>query len=367
LKARRELPRIAPERVRVDAAELKAHCGELLEKLGVEPADAALTADVFCQAELMGEESHGLRLFLQVLARLKAGGDRAKTEVAILKERGAIALWDGRRSLGQVVAARAMSHAIELAGRHGIGFVAVRNANSFTSAKYYALLAADAGMIGCAVTNTSRKLMPPPGGATPVLGNNPVAYAAPGGRHGAFVLDMACTEAAVEKIVAAHEAGAAIPHGWALDADGNDTTDPAAALKSLVLLPFGGYKAFGLAMVHEMLTGVLAGGPLMAGEATGFQPYDKPMNTAFSMLAIDISAFQPVEDFARRMETVIDAVKASRPRSPAEKIRFPGERSLAERAERLKNGVPLRRSVYERLGDWARSLEAAPLLERLST
>jgi len=356
----------APEShsVLVDGEALKAHCTRMLERLGVSADDAAITADVFCQAELMGEESHGLRLFLHVLGRLKAGGDRAATHIDRVMDRGAVALWDAQRSLGQVTAARAMNLAIEKARAHGIGFVAVRNGNSFTSAKYYPLLAVAAGMIGCAFTNTSRKLMPPPGGASPIIGNNPVAYAAPAGRYGAFVLDMACTAAAVERIVQAKEQGTSIPLGWALDADGNDTTDPQKALDSLALLPFGGYKAFGLAMVHEIFTSAIAGGALFAGQAQGFLPYDEPMNTSFSVLAIDISAFQPLDDFGRRMEAMIDTMKSSRPRAPDAKILHPGERSLAELARRRHNGIPLAASTFARLNEWARDLGAPELASR---
>jgi LDH2 family malate/lactate/ureidoglycolate dehydrogenase len=286
------------------------------------------------------------------------------TEIATIVDRGAVALWDAQRSLGQVTAARAMNLAVEKARSHGIGFVTVRNGNSFTSAKYYPLLAAEAGMIGCALTNTSRKLMPPPGGATPILGNNPVAYAAPAGRYGAFVLDMACTAAAVERIVHAQEQGEPIPLGWALDTEGNDTTDPQEALRSLALLPFGGYKAFGLAMVHEILTSVVAGGALFAGDAKGFLPYDGPMNTSFSMLAIDISTFQPVHEFERDMEQMIETIKSSRLRSPDSKILYPGERSIAEMARRRRDGIPLVLSTFAKLNDWARDLGAPQLASR---
>lgn len=353
-----------PRYILVDGEALKAHSVRLLERLGVSATDASATADVFCQAELMGEESHGLRLLLHVLGRLKAGGDRAVTDIAPIMDRGAVALWDAQRSLGQVTAARAMALAVEKARAHGIGFVAVRNGNSFTSAKYYPLLAAGAGMIGCAFTNTSRKLMPPPGGATPIIGNNPVAYAAPAGRYGAFVLDMACTAAAVERILRAKEQREAIPSGWALDLDGNDTTDPEKALESLALLPFGGYKAFGLAMVHEIVTSVVAGGALFAGDAKGFLPYDGPMNTSFSMLAIDISAFQPVAEFEQRMETMIETIKSSRLRSPEQRILYPGERSLAELSRRRQEGIPLAASTFAKLNDWARDLDAPQLASK---
>jgi LDH2 family malate/lactate/ureidoglycolate dehydrogenase len=345
----------------VFASELRALCERLLGALGVAAEDARQTADVFLQAELMGEESHGLRLLLQVLARLEAGGDRAGTAIATVMDRGAVALWDGQRSLGQVTAARAMARAIEKARAHGIGYVAVRNANSFTSAKYYPLMAARAGMVGAAFTNTSRKLMPPPGGATPVIGNNPVAWAAPAGRHGAFVLDMACTAAAVERVVKARERGEAIPAGWALDTEGRETTDPAAALQSLALLPFGGHKAFGLAMVHEVMTSVLAGGALMAGDAKGFAPYDAPMNTSFSLMAVDITAFRPLGEFESAMEEMVDRIQASRPRDAEARIRVPGERAQHELWRRLEEGVPVAQETLTRLADWAARLKVAGL------
>jgi LDH2 family malate/lactate/ureidoglycolate dehydrogenase len=345
----------------IPSSELRGFCEALLGALGVTAEDARQTADVFLQAELMGEESHGLRLLLQVLARLEAGGDKAETKITSVMDRGAVALWDGERSLGQVTAARAMALAVDKARSHGIGFVAVKNANSFTSAKYYPLMAARAGMVGCAFTNTSRKLMPPPGGMTPVLGNNPVAYAAPAGRYGAFVLDMACTAAAVERIVKAKERGEPIPEGWALDADGRDTTDAAAALQSLALLPFGGYKAFGLAMVHEVLTSVIAGGALMAGDAKGFAPYDGAMNTSFSFIALDISAFRPLPEFEATMEAMIDKVKSSRLREEAGVILYPGERAQGVLKRRLADGVPVDPGTLARLSEWASKLGVAPL------
>lgn len=349
------------ERVTLTETTLRQTCEAIVTALGVGAEDAAQTVDVFLQAELMGEESHGLRLFLQVVNRLKAGGDRSETTITSLMDRGAVALWDGNRSLGQVTAARAMKRAIEKAREHGVGLVAVRNGNSFTSAKYYPLMAAEAGMVGCAFTNTSRKLMPPPGGITPTVGNNPVAYGAPAGRYGAFVLDMACTAAAVERIVKAKERGEEIPAGWALDSDGNETRDPAKALESLSLLPFGGYKAFNLAVVHEIFTSVLAGGALFAGDAKGFQPYDGPMNTSFTMLAVDISAFQPVAEFEATMEAMIEKLKSAKLAPGSSGISFAGERSQRELRHRKKAGIPLAKWTFDRLNDLAVERGFAPL------
>lgn len=357
------MPESRAQRVVVTENGVRRLCVDLLASLGVAHEDAEVTADVFIQAEMMGEESHGLRLFLHVLGRLEAGGDRASTLITTIMDRGAIAIWDANRSLGQVTAARAMSTAVDKARDHGIGFVTVRNGNSLTSAKYYALQAVERGMIGLVYTNTSRKMMPAPGGRTPVLGNNPFAMAAPAGRYTAFILDMACTEAAIERILRAMELGQPIPEGWALDRDGQDTTDPARALESMALLPFGGYKAFGLGMVHEILTSVLNGGPLFAGRSTGFEPYDGAMNTSFTLVAIDISAFQPVAAFERRMEAVLETIKSSEPRSKGSSILYPGERSLRELNHRRQEGMPVVTSTIAKLQDWAARLEVAPLKE----
>jgi len=329
------------DRILVSEQILRAGCAALLQKLGLSQEDSAVTADVFLQAELMGEESHGLRLFCQVVERVRAGGDRAETSITVLNERAAIAHWDANRSLGQVVAARAMNAAVAKARDCGIGFVTVRNGNSLTSAKYYPLLAAREGMVGITFTNTSRRLMAPPGGTVPVVGNNPVAYAAPAGRYGYFVLDMACTSAAVERIIKAREKGEEIPLGWALDRDGVPTTDPVKALESLSLLPFGGHKAFNLGVVHEILTSVVAGGAIFGGGSSGFKPYDAPMNTAFTMLAIDIAAFQAQDAFEATMEEMIGRIKSTPKAAGVDTILFPGERSQAEHERRHRNGLPV--------------------------
>ncbi|MDQ0316862.1 Ldh family oxidoreductase [Amorphus orientalis] len=342
--------------VLLPADRLRRHCEGLLTQAGVSEADAAQTVDVFLQAELMGEESHGIRLLCQVIERVRAGGDRAATDITVLSERASVAHWDANRSLGQVTAARAMARAIDMARKTGVGLVAVRNGNSFTSAKYYPLMAADAGMVGAAFTNTSRKLMAPPGGTVPVLGNNPVAYAAPAGRYGAFVLDMACTAAAVERIVKANERGEAIPPGWALDAEGRETRDPAVALETLSLQPFGGYKAFNLAAVHEIFTSVLAAGQLFAGSSTGFRPFDGAMNTSFTMLAVDISAFQPRAEFEATMEQMIDTMKAVPLAAEATGISFAGERSQRTQKAREAEGIPLARWTFDRLNGLAADL-----------
>ena len=343
----------------VPAEELLALAAGLLASLGVAPDDARVTADVFVGAELSGEPSHGLRLLLTVCDRIEAGGHRARTEIVVEREVGAIAVWSANRSIGQVVATRAMAAAIGKAKVDGIGLVAVRDATSLTSAKHYALAAARAGAVGLVLTNASRKVMPPPGGTTPVMGNNPLAIAAPAGRYGAFALDMAMTAAAIERINVAAERGEPIPPDWALGPDGRPTTDPLAAQRIMTLLPFGGYKAFGLGLAVEMLTSVLAGGEVFCGASAGFRPAQAPMNTSFALVAIDLEVFGGRAAFEARMEEMIERMKASAPAEPGGEILFPGERSQRLTAERLAGGVPVARATLEAVRARARTLGAA--------
>ena len=233
---------VQPGTVLLTSAALREHCEALMRALGVSAHDAQQTVDVFLQAELMGEQSHGLRLFLQVLSRLKAGGDRAATEIEVVMDRGAVALG----TLGAPrpsYSSSAMERAIEKARSHGIGYVAVRNGNSFTSAKHYPLMAAGVGMIGCAFTNTSRKLMPPPGGSRPCWAitlwrmARPLVATAP---------SYSTWPARPLRSSALREPGnEAIPSGWAPICS-NDTSDPAKASSRSALLPIRRIQGFRL-------------------------------------------------------------------------------------------------------------------------
>ncbi|MEM8853415.1 MAG: Ldh family oxidoreductase [Pseudomonadota bacterium] len=313
----------------------------ILSALGVSPEDAKVTAQVFVGADMAGEPSHGLRLFVTVCERLAAGGHRAATWIDVDRDFGAIAVWDAHHSIGQVVASRAMTAAMEKARTYGIGLVTVREATSLTSAKHYVLMAAEAGMIGIVHTNAIRKVMAPPGGMAPVMGNNPIAFAAPAGRHGHLCIDMAMTTAAIGRIYVARDRGEAIPLDWALGADGRPTSDAAEAAKVMSLLPFGGYKALALGLMNEVMTSVLASGEVFAGPSTGFHPPDAPMHTAFTMTALSVDAFADPAAFKDRMEHLVDTLKGSPAVDANAPVRAPGERSQALAAERAVSGIPL--------------------------
>jgi len=347
----------------LDVEAVRAAWELLFAAVDVPAEDASLLVDVHIDAELRGESSHGMHLLPVQLRKILAGAIRARPKVTVLSDHAAIALFDAHHSVGQVVAARAMRLAIERARKFGVGIVGVRSASSFTSAKYYPLLAVAEGCVGITYAN-SRPMMPPQGGAAAVIGNNPVAIAAPAGAEYPFVLDMACA-AAKEKIFQAAAEGRKIPENWALDVDGNPTTDPHAALASQVMLPFGGHKAVGLAMAHELLTSVLFGGELFTGAGTGFRPYDNPMRVTQYFQAIDVAAFTSLESFRSRMDAMIAALRHSRRRPNVDRIFVPGERGFLEREKRLAEGIPASPVALQSMRELADELGVAlPQLER---
>lgn len=339
---------------RIAVDRLRPAIESLFRAVGVPVEDAATITDVHLDAELRGEESHGLRLIPVHVARLEGGAVRAKCDVTVIRDRGAMALLDANHSIGQVVASRAMKLAVEKAKQFSIGIVGIRNAESFTSAKYYALIAANAGMIGMCYAN-SLPMMPPPGGTTAKVGNNPMAFAAPANEEFPFVLDFANT-VAKEKIRQANAEGRALPSNWALGRDGTPTTDPKEALLTGVLLPFGGYKAFGIGVAHEILTSVLCGGDLFTGAGSGFTPADNPYRGSQFFQAIDIEAFMPLREFRTRLDAMIRCIRDTPPAPGHERIFLPGERGFREIPRRQQHGIPVRPHVLEQLNSLADKL-----------
>jgi LDH2 family malate/lactate/ureidoglycolate dehydrogenase len=345
--------------LRVSADELRRVETQLLEASGLSPEDAALAADVFVQSDLRGEESHGARLFIHLLARIEVGGDRPKSEVAVVRDRHAVAVWDAQRGIGQVIAAKAMHEAIRKAKTYGVGIVGVRNANSYTSAKYYPLLAAAEGMIGITYANSGVKLVVPHSGSRTITGTNPLSIAAPTKNKPTFVLDMAVS-VAMEKIRQADERNQSVPVGWGIDVEGRDTTDPKDILASKALLPIAGPKGFGLGLAHEILTCVLMGGHLFGGGGTGFRPYANPMNVSQFFEAINVDWFMPLDEFRARMDEAMETVNSIPPRPGFDRVYYPGEHSFLEEGRRKMDGVPFPKAVITQLDDWCGRKAVAP-------
>lgn len=347
------------ETVRIQAGVLVQACSALLEKVGVPPDEARLIAEIVVEADLRGVESHGLLRLPAYIHRVQAGLMTPKTEVKILRERGASVLLDAQRGFGQVAGVRAMTQAMKRARQHGVGVAAVRNANHFGIAAYYAMMALPHRMVGIVMANAAPS-MAAWGGAAPVLGTNPICIAIPTGGDVDIVLDMASSVVARGKIRLAASKGERIPMGWALDAQGRPTDDPKAALDG-TLVPIGGPKGYGLALVIDVLSGALSGADF-GTRLTSVHDLKQPSSVGFITQALDISAFAEWDDFRLDMQTLVSEILSSPRASGVERIYLPGEIEWLKRQDRLQNGVPVPESVLAEIRALARELGAAVAL-----
>ena len=307
---------------RIDPDALRQFAAKVYEHAGLPPADARLVADSLVQADLWGHQSHGVLRLDWYRARVKAGKMAAVTRPEMVVDAGALAAIDGHDGVGQVLATTAMGEAIARARAHGVGAVSVRNSNHFGTAMYYTRIAAHAGCIGFLSTNASPS-MAPWGGRAKVVGNNPWSIAAPAGRHGVMVLDIANTAVARGKVYLARQRGERIPDGWALDARGVPTTDPAAAIEGLIL-PMAGHKGYAISVMMDVISGVLSGSGF--GSAV-HGPYQAEHRSACGHLAmaIDIARLQPFTEFQARMEAYVGELKAVPLAHGHDEVFFPGE------------------------------------------
>jgi LDH2 family malate/lactate/ureidoglycolate dehydrogenase len=354
----------ASDSVRVRPAALKRFCETVLAAVKVPPHDAKTISEALVTADLRGTHSHGVNLLARYTRGFMAGQLNPAPALRVVREHGATAVLDGDNGLGHVVGTRAMQMAIERARGHGIGIVAVRNSNHYGAAAYYAMMALPHGMIGHTTTN-GPAVMAPWGGRTSTLCNNPISYAIPTGDDDApIVLDMACSVVARGKVRIAAQRGERIPKGWALTAAGEDTEDAAEAIRGS-LLPVGGPKGYGLALVAEALSGVLPGATLTVDISRSVyldgRAYES-QRIGHMMMAIDIAAFLPLEEFEQRMRRIVSTIRASGVASGVERIYLPGEPELERRADNVAHGIPLVRSTLKQLDDLVAELQLPALL-----
>jgi LDH2 family malate/lactate/ureidoglycolate dehydrogenase len=278
-----------------------------------------------------------------LLKRIQQGSVKPTTAMAVVKDTPTTAILDAADGIGQVAAYRAMELAIEKAASAGLGVVTVINGGNFGRAGHPASLAAEHGMIGIAASNASPRLVPN-AGMKPVLGNNPWSVAIPTNGP-AVVVDMANSIVANGKIRAAKIEGQSIPEGWATDASGNATTDPAAALKG-ALVAFGGYKGWSLSLIVDMLTGVLSGGAFADGVGS---PDDtsRAQKSCYFFLAINVRHFMDVEQFKGRSEELLKRLKAASDTD----VRIPGEKSSFNYTASMKDGILVRPSAIKSLDE----------------
>jgi len=336
-----------------DAGALRDFSIRVLLKAGATGEDAAIAADVLLAADMRGVESHGIiRLFPYYYHRLVKGLVNPAPRMQVVSESAAVLALDADNGLGMPAGYRAMQRCIAKAGQNGAAVTTVRNSNHFGIAGYYAMLALPHNMIGLSFTNAA-SLVAPTFGRTAMLGTNPIAVAAPSGKERPYVLDMATSIVPIGNITVFERAGLEIPYGWGIDSAGEVTTDPCQVLHGGALLPLGGteemrgYKGYGLALLVEILAGVLAGSAVGKNVDPDDNRYVSRIGHCFVALRVD--AFRPYFDYQRDMDSLIRQLKDAPKAAGQERIYIHGEKEF-ERAEcSQRDGVPILAAVVRTL------------------
>lgn len=339
--------------------DLRDFCRRSFEKSGLSREDAELVTDTLIQAEMRGVGTHGIVRLPFYCKRLLDGGSRATPEIKVLAERPSILHIDGDNGLGQIVSSWAMRKTIEKARASGICFAAVRNSCHFGMAAYYAMLALPEEMIGVAASNAP-PVMAAWGGRTAAIGNNPLAIAVPTASSFPLVLDMAMSVAAGGKVRLAALNKEKIPFGWILDAQGRPTDNPADFFPGGTLLPLG-HKGFGLAVMIEVLSGVLSGAGILGEMGLWFRDTTVPINNGHFFMALDIRAFCDLQVFKERVEGMIRELRSSPLAEGSRGIFMPGEIEFLKEKACREGGIPVSKEVLEHLHRFASEIGIDPL------
>ena len=332
---------------RIDAGALRACMERIFEKEGFSPEDAHAIADVLMQADLFGIESHGAQRLMYYHRNLQSGSVNVSARPEILRETPVSALIDGHFGMGALVAQFAMRMAIEKAKQSGVGMAVVRDSSHYGIAGYYTLMAEREGLAAFSMTNTG-PIMVPTFGREMMLGTNPMAFCMPADPV-PFWFDASTTVVTLGKVEVCQKRGRPMPQGWTIGPDGAPCTDASRMNASILagerggILPLGGegethggHKGYGLGIMVEALTGVLAQGmtsPQMCG-AHGD-------HTCHFLLAFDPAMFGDPADIRARMSAYLAALRASEKMPGCARIYTPGEKVFEAMARRLREGVPV--------------------------
>ena len=333
---------------RFQTSELEAFVARALTAVGLPSADAEQVARLMILADLRGSDGHGIFRLPQYVRRIRAGGMNLRPNIHAVQETEATALVDGDNGMGHLVMRFAAQVAMDKAGRAGVGWVGVRRSNHAGPAALYAMMPLERDMIGVYIAVGSANHMPPWGGVELLLSTNPIAFAIPAFQEPPIVLDIATSVAAYGKVKTKAQRGELLPEGWMIDASGKPLTDPRRAEEGF-LLPIGGYKGYGLALVFGLLAGTL-NGAAFGRDVIDFNKDDNtPTNTGQVIVALDISRFSPVEAFKRNVDEVIHEMRNSKRMPGVESIRLPGEQSHSTWLERSAKGVPMNDTLFRDL------------------
>ena len=345
------------------AAQLSEFIQDALASAGMPAGDAAKVAGLMADADLNGSDGHGIFRLPGYLKRIKAGGLNLTPDIRIERERPGMALVNGDNAQGHLVMSYCAETAIEKAKTTGVAWVGAHHSNHAGPANLYAKMPLAHDMIGLYVAIGNANHLPPWGGLEMLLSTNPIAIAVPALDRPDVVLDMATTVAAYGKVKTAAQRGEQMPEGWMMGRDGKPLTDPARADDGF-LLPIGGAKGYGLALMFGLLAGTLNGAAFGKDVVDFNADYVTPTNTGQFIVAIDISAFGDVDGFKRQVDRVVDQMKGSPTLPGFDEVLLPGEQSHKKRVYREANGIPLHASLLNALNATADEFDIARLDQR---
>jgi LDH2 family malate/lactate/ureidoglycolate dehydrogenase len=349
---------------RVSVSAVTQLIADAFGSLGVPAADAEKVAALMVEADLTGADAHGVFRLPQYIRRMKAGAVNPRAAIRVEKTAAATATVDGDNGLGHLVMARATETAIELARASGIGWVGVRRSNHAGTAGIYAAMPVEHGMVGLYSVVASANHMAPWGGVEMLLGTNPLGVGIPAGEEPPLVLDFATTVVSYGTVKAYAMEGRTMPEGWMVErASGAAMTDPGRSVDGM-LLPIGGYKGAGLALVLGLLSGPL-NRAAFGRDVIDFNADDtSETNTGHFIMALDVARFLPLADFKAEMDRHLRDLRASARLPGVDAIRLPGDRRHAVRADRITNGISISPPLMQRLDELAAELHVRPLSRR---
>jgi L-2-hydroxycarboxylate dehydrogenase (NAD+) len=346
---------------RIPAAQLCRFMTAALVRLGLPADDAMTVARLMTEAEVQGSDGHGAIRLVPYARRIRAGGINLRPNIRIVQEKAAMALLDGDNGMGHLVMEKAARIAIEKARKCGIAWVGSRLSNHAGPASLYARMALAQDMVGLYFAVGNANHLPPWGGLDMLLSTNPIAVAVPAGEEPPVVLDMATTVAAYGKVKAKAQRGEQMPVGWMIDRQGQPLTDPKRAEEGF-LMPIGGYKGYGLAMIVGLLAGTL-NGAAMGSEVIDFNHDDTSVtNTGQAIVAIDPDAFGDLAAFKARVDKLVRELRASERMPGVDRIWMPGEQSHQKRIANERDGLALPPTLRTQLDGLARDI-GIPLLQ----
>jgi LDH2 family malate/lactate/ureidoglycolate dehydrogenase len=352
--------------MRVPAKQIREQLVSVFRAWGMSDAHADTTAEMMLETDLRGVDSHGISMLPTYDREFRAGRLNMRPTFRVVREGPAFALIDADASLGHPVSAHAMNLAVDKCSTSGVAVVSVFNSHHFGAAGCYAHIATDRGVIGMVTSGTRGVSLVPTFAAEPIMGTNPLAFAAPAQRNAPFQLDMATTTVAAGKVKVYKLNHKPLPSGWVVDEAGRPITNEEEAFHYVFDRPeggitplggardVGGHKGYGLAVMVHILGATLAGASFSPVRNKMQKPSD-PHNIGHFFMAIDPRAFRPEGEFERDVDQVIDTLHGARRADPAQPVLVAGDPEMTTRSERLEAGVPIPDDLMTQLRDVAKS------------